>query len=445
MTAKILVVLLVFGTLFGVSVVVVFHTHDVVLLGYWFIGVFVIVFCFSAFIRPRSYTHLPAAPGRVLAIIPAYNESSDEAVHGTVRALLRQSRSIDQIVVIDDGSAVPLLGFDHPRVTWLRQANTGKRGAQVTVLRRYDRADWDFILTVDSDSEPYPDAVEQLLRAFTVPTIWAATGMIYIRNFQQTWVSRAADMDIGMSCVMMRASRSYLGALETTSGALAMYRSDLLYDHLDAYAVECGTGDDRWLSLRALLRGEVVGVAEAGVVTDMPVDMHGTFLQRLRWARSWWWMIPFVLTKLKPRQLISPLYGMVQLVVTPLMMLWIAVMMSLSLAGVSGFHRSYYVLLVYAVGYLVVRYGAAALYLMDKPNSSRRQKLVSWLVGTPASVWLNIVLLMPTRYYALAKLKDNRWRTREIASIRTDRELVHDYPLVPVGQGTHEGEAAITW
>ena len=44
--------------------------------------------------------------------------------------------------------------------------------------------------------------------------------MIYIRNYRTNWVTLAADIDIGTSCVMMRASRSMLGALETTSGAL---------------------------------------------------------------------------------------------------------------------------------------------------------------------------------------------------------------------------------
>ena len=205
-------------------------------------------------------------------------------------------------------------------VTWRRQANTGKRGAQVAVLKEFDRADYDFILTVDSDSEPHPDACEQLLKAMHNPKIQAATGMIYIRNHDESWVSLAADIDIGTSCVMMRASRSMLGALETTSGALALYRSSLLYDHLDGYAVECGTGDDRWLALRALRRGQVVAVAEALVETDMPTTLRGTYKQRLRWSRSWWWMLPYVIKYLGPKQLLSPLYGVTQLLITPIML-----------------------------------------------------------------------------------------------------------------------------
>ncbi|MEU1006766.1 hypothetical protein, partial [Streptomyces tibetensis] len=29
-------------------------------------------------------------------------------------------------------------------------------------------------------------------------------------------------------------------------------------------------------------------------VTDMPTTLAKTYRQRLRWARSWWWMLPFV-------------------------------------------------------------------------------------------------------------------------------------------------------
>jgi len=202
-----------------------------------------------------------------------------------------------------------------------------------------------------------------------------------------------------------------LGCLETTSGALSLYRSTLLYDHLDAYAVECGTGDDRWLALRALMRGQVVGVMEAGVETDMPPTLKGTFRQRLRWARSWWWMLPFVFTRLSVKQLISPLYNLMHMMVTPLMLGWIALLFLQN--GFNG--RSIGVTLFYLVNYLVVRYSTAALYLVGRPGLTRRQKIASWIMGTPGSVLLNLILLMPTRYYALARLHDNRWRTRGAA------------------------------
>lgn len=402
---------LVVATLVAVTVVVHHQTHDVILLGYWYLGAGVIATCIITFVIGRRYTHDPIAPGRVLCIVPSYNEEP-KALHATVMAILAQTIPID-IVVIDDGSRTPVIpSIIHPRVTWMTQENKGKRGAQVSVLRRFERSDYQFIMTVDSDSAPYPDACEHLLRAMSNPRIQAATGMIYIRNFNTNWVTLAADIDIGTSCVMMRASRSMLGALETTSGALALYRSELIYDHLDAYEVECGTGDDRWLAIRALRRGEVVAVAEAGVETDMPDTLKGTYRQRLRWARSWWWMLPYVFRHLGVKQLISPLYGLMQLLITPAIALYIVGETLLSLGGRYAAHGE--VLGIYIGAYVVVRYSGSALYLIGRPGLTVRQKFLCWIVGTPGAILLNVFLLAPTRYIALGKLFDNRWQTREL-------------------------------
>jgi len=210
---------------------------------------------------------------------------------------------------------------------------------------------------------------------------------------------------------MMRASRSMLGALETTSGALSLYRSEILYDHLDAYAAECGTGDDRWLTLRALLRGQVIGVYEAGVETDMPTGLRGTFRQRLRWSRSWWWMLPYAYARLSWKQLISPTVGLIELVITPIVLLWTVVAWSV------GFqlrldHPG--ALLAFLGAFVVVRITQSVLYLAGRPGMSMRQKTLSLLIGTPVAAVLSLTLLMPTRYYALTRLRDNRWQTRQI-------------------------------
>ncbi len=404
------------ATLLGVvavtTTIIAGPTSSLLLLAYWTSGAGVVAACLMAFLVGRRFTHLPIAPGRVLCIVPVYNEPA-ESLDRTVRSLLAQTVPVD-IVVIDDGSSTTMQPTVHDaRLRWWRQANTGKRGAQVSVLRQFDRDTYDFILTVDSDSQPYPDACEHLLRAMSDPAVQAATGMLYISNHRSSLVSLASDIDIGSSCVMMRASRSMLGALETTSGALALYRSELLYDHLDAYAVECGTGDDRWLALRALRRGEVVAVAEARVETDMPETFAGTYRQRLRWARSWWWMLPYVFRNLSFRQMLSPLFGLMQMIISPVM--FGVVLATLTGVGIPlGDGGADRVLVLYVVAYLSLRYGLAALYLLGRPGVSRPAKLVLLLAGTPLAILLNIALLTPTRYMALLHLFDNRWQTREV-------------------------------
>jgi len=328
-----------------------------------------------------------------------------------VRSLLAQTVTIDTIVVVDDGSVEPVEPFYAPNVEWIRQANRGKRGAHATALRLFDPGAIRFVLTVDSDSTPHPDALEHMLRAMSRSKVQAVTGWLHIRNYRESLVARAADINIGGSCVMMRASRSMLGALETTSGALSLYRSEVLYDNLDEYEVDCGTGDDRWLTMRALLRGDVIGVNQARVDTDMPATLRGTFRQRLRWARSWWWMLPFAYARLGWRALVSPTIGLIQLLAAPTVLVWAILSFTVDFKGQVGHPRT---ALIFLVAYIFLKYAVAALYLVGRADMPRKQKLLSLIVGTPLAMLLSMLLLMPIRFYALTRLHDNRWQTRQV-------------------------------
>ncbi len=380
------------------------------LVAYWTFNAIETVFCLLTYLNRRDYRDLPVARGTTIAIIPAYNEPTNK-LHACVRSLTSQTVPLDRIVVIDDGSVEPVVPFYHPRVDWVRQSNRGKRGAHATALRGFNPRDIDFVLTVDSDSTPRPDALEHLLRAMSDPRVQAVTGWLWIRNYDESLIARAADINIGGSCVMMRSSRSVLGALETTSGALSLYRSDVLYDNLDEYEVECGTGDDRWLTMRALLRGDVVGVNEAIVETDMPTTLRGTFNQRLRWARSWWWMLPFAFARLRWRAILSPIIGLIQMLAAPMLFLWAA------LSWAAGYRTEVLhplTALAFVVAFLAVKYVLAALYLAGRPNMPKWEKVKSLVIGTPAAAIMSMLLLLPVRYYALARIRDYRWRNREV-------------------------------
>jgi hyaluronan synthase len=52
---------------------------------------------------------------------------------------MAQTISIEKIVVVDDGSVRPAELIDAPNVEWIRQENTGKRGAQVNAVRTFHR------------------------------------------------------------------------------------------------------------------------------------------------------------------------------------------------------------------------------------------------------------------------------------------------------------------
>jgi glycosyltransferase involved in cell wall biosynthesis len=138
-----------------------------VVLSYWLLANGTLLFCMLAFLIGRRFNDHPVAVGRVAAIVPACDEDPEE-LRAAVHSILGQSMPPEMVYVVDDGSKVPVgQPFYHPRVTWLRKKNGGKRSAQVYALDRMNAADWDLILTVDGDSILDLYALEHQLRAFS--------------------------------------------------------------------------------------------------------------------------------------------------------------------------------------------------------------------------------------------------------------------------------------
>jgi hyaluronan synthase len=125
-------------------------------------------------------------------------------------------------------------------------------------------------------------------------------------------------------------------------------------------------------------------------------------------------MLPYVFKYLGFKQIISPLFGLTQLIITPIIMGYIVFATAATLGGRYEGHAL--ALFVYVFAYVVVRYAVSALYLIGRPHISTKDKFMAWLIGTPGAVYLNAILLIPTRYIALFKLFDNRWQTREAPS-----------------------------
>jgi cellulose synthase/poly-beta-1,6-N-acetylglucosamine synthase-like glycosyltransferase/peptidoglycan/xylan/chitin deacetylase (PgdA/CDA1 family) len=426
---RIVISLIVLVAAAALTIITVISWHGLlnspVVLSYWLLASGTLLFCMLAFLIGRRFNARPVAAGRVAAIVPAYDEDPEE-LKAVVHSILGQSMPPEMIYVVDDGSKVPVgQPFYHPKVTWLRKENGGKRSAQVYALDRMDPADWDFILTVDGDSILDRYALEHQLRAFSRGrhrhrrrsglaggAVMATTGMVLVRNRTYNLLTRLADMNIGTSCVMMRASRSLLGTLETTSGALAVYRAHILFKHKQRYLN--GTyGDDRALAMYSALEGEVVGVNEAVVWSAMPTSIRLTYKQRLRWSKSWWCMIPFVLTNMtRFRQMFFPLFGLSQLAIAPLTIGYIF-FTSLYAAAHADFHPRNLVL--YLTVYLVVRYSMTALYMVERPGMRFHERLLTWFLVTPLEAIYNLVFLNPTKYVALVKLRDHHWGTRGAA------------------------------
>ena len=349
----------------------------------------------------RSFRDLPIPDMRVVAIVPIYAEKT-ERVHKVVQSLIHQTRPPEHIYVVDDGSEPPLIGFEHPLVTWIRQDNAGKRHAQARALSEFGPDDYDLILTVDSDSVFDSDAVEHLMRAFNHDNIHAATAMIYTSNWRANLMTRFTDINLQISCLQMRMLRSWMGIVTPTSGAIAMYRPWVFFDNMDDYLTSGSIGDDRRLSFYALMKGRVVTVNEAACETHLPETPRGIFKQRTRWAKSAWLGAPFVWTNLKPIVVFFYTYPLLFALLWPfsvvfLSWVWIAY-------GIPS--------LMYGVAFwFVTAFCMTGAAYAQRPSMSFGQKVLQVGLSLLYPIW-GLVLLRPAAYKALATVRDESWGTR---------------------------------
>ncbi len=363
-----------------------------------------IVFYISSLEMNTQWAKRRVATGRVVAIVPAYEEEP-ALLRAALSALLRQTYPIDEIHVMDDGSErFPVIPFDHPKIVWHRQPNGGKRYAQAGVLQKLNRQDWQYIFTVDSDSVPGDDALEHLMRAMSKRKVMAATGLILTRNFKDNWLTRISDVNIGTSCLMIRSSRSALGAVETTSGALALYRAAVIFDNLPDYVSSGTNGDDRRLTMYALLRGDVVVVNEAVVHSAMPETLGGLFRQRLRWGKSSWQALPFAVINLQWKKLLFPLLAVTQWIMLPILLV-------MSMSGVF-FHVPFKYVVISFASYLMIRYAETAQYMVRRPHMHWTAKFVMWLWVTPVEIFVKVLVIYPAKYWSVFKLRERGWHTR---------------------------------
>jgi GT2 family glycosyltransferase len=100
---------------------------------------------------------------RVLAHIHTFNDA--DIIDWTIEALLRQTRPVDGILVVDNASTDGTLdGSLLENVTVLRHIeNLGTSGTVITGMRFALDRDYDWIWIFDADSTPEPDALGRLL------------------------------------------------------------------------------------------------------------------------------------------------------------------------------------------------------------------------------------------------------------------------------------------
>ncbi|MEY2849982.1 MAG: hypothetical protein RI885_2649 [Actinomycetota bacterium] len=193
---------------------------------------------------------------RVSVVIPVKNDASSLA--RCLTALTTQTRSADQIVVVDNGSEDA--SIDVARRFGALVVIERTPGIPAAAAAGYDAASGHIILRLDADCVPPPEWVEHVVAAFcAMPTVSAVTGG-----------ARFVD---GPRAVRRVGATVYLGAF-----SIAM---TLALGHTPLFGSNCAFRRDAWLDIR-----DVVHRRDPLLHDDVDLSLHLGPVRRIAYVRG---------------------------------------------------------------------------------------------------------------------------------------------------------------
>lgn len=349
---------------------------------------------------------------KVTCVVPCYNEASDALIE-TLDSLVAQTYPIHEIYFIDDHSSDDS-GYQG-LVTHIIQnkekyknvnlyqlpTNKGKRHAQSYA---FERSNADVFFTVDSDTYVYPNALEELLKAFNDSKVYAVTGHINARNRDENLLTRLIDIRYENAFRFERAAQSTTGNILTCSGPLSCYRREVIIPNLNKYknqkflGVPVNIGDDRCLTNYANKLGKTKYQSSARCVTDVPNNLKQFLKQQIRWNKSFFRESIISIKLLFKRPIVS-FWALLEIVLF-LMLSISMVSLVLRLGGNFG----YKTLIAVMIGVCISSLARNVHYAMKHP--------LLFLLS-PLYAILHLLLLQPIRLYALLTIRNAKWGTRD--------------------------------
>lgn len=346
-------------------------------------------------------------------IVPCFNEDPRTLSECLASIANQEYAGKLRVYVVDDGSG------NHDAVrpvhdTYARDPrfniillpeNVGKRKAQIAAIRR---SSGDLVLNVDSDTTIAPDVITKLVPKMQDPTVGAAMGQLTASNRLDTWLTRLIDMEYWLACNEERAAQARFGAVMCCCGPCAMYRRSALLLLLDQYESQffrgkpSDFGEDRHLTILMLKAGFRTEYVSGAIAATVVPNRLGPYLrQQLRWARSTfrdtllglrllpgldrYLTLDVVGQNLGPLLLaLSVLTALAQLALTATVPWWVGLMI---------------------VSMTLIRCSVVAL-------RSRQLRFLGFSLHT----FINILLLLPVKAYALCTLSNSDWLSRGSAA-----------------------------
>lgn len=223
---------------------------------------------------------------KVSVVIAGHNEA--DAIERCLKSLREQTRKIDEIIFIDDGSTDGMRGIIN-RYCQLGQidialSNQVRSGKSASCNFGFTIAKGDIIINLDADCSYDCDAIEKLIEPFTDPRVGATTGALGVRNYHYSAVTAYQAIEYIGSIAMGKRALDMLDLVVCASGAFGAFRREAIHQ---VGLLAPGPGEDFDLTLRLRRSGwKVRFAADSWCFTDTPATLKAIIRQRRRWDRD---------------------------------------------------------------------------------------------------------------------------------------------------------------
>ena len=268
-----------------------------------FYGIAVTAYILSRFALAERYKTkkygLEILPS-VTVVIPAYNEEKLIAQTLSYHANSDYPKDKLEVIVVNDGSK----DRTAKEVTKAIQDNPGtsiklinlpeNRGKRHALAAGFRAARGDVIVTNDSDSFVYPDAVRKIVQPLQDSSVGGVTGHADVYNWRDNLLTQIQYIRYFVAFKVYKAAESLYNMVICLSGCLAAYRKPVIMNIIDEWENQlfwgrpCTYGDDRGLTTFILRHGyKAVYEPDAKTDTVVPTNLTGFWKQQLRWKKSW--------------------------------------------------------------------------------------------------------------------------------------------------------------
>jgi hyaluronan synthase len=304
------------------------YFEDCPLLTISFAAFFFIFFCILFFIATKAHQTFetePSAYEPISIIVPVYNEELH--IFSVLKSIQNSHYPTEKIelIVINDGSSDnsqnEIIRFSEQykgEFTFINlKENRGKKNG---LLKGFEIAKNEIIVTIDSDTFIEKDGIIHLIRKFE-KEVSAVSGYTDVHNHDQNLITRIQWYEYFVSHHLFKAFESFYQSVLCCPGCFSAYRKESLNSIIDefksssVYGFPIDYAEDRYLTALLLRNNhKVVYSSQARAHTIVPNSLKSFFIQRFRWIKSWFINSLFLVKTALHRPFVYSLYFYLSLI-----------------------------------------------------------------------------------------------------------------------------------